>query len=122
MQQSAYDAWVTRDPYDGEPDILMPGDIGYPHCSCGAFLRRAPHHVEGRCFYEHCLGHGPITAAGLAHLMGCGACRKLFECRDWWETNCGDERDHQPHLFPGYGWDEEHRICKRCGKDSVNVA
>jgi ribosomal protein S27AE len=92
-----FDAWLTTQPE--EPDILVPGDEGYPRCSqCGAFLKREPDRTEPGELHEHCDGglHPDVTT-------------------------CGDTRGHAPHEFTAHAWEELHRTCARCGHGNITT-
>jgi len=92
-----FDAWLTTQPE--EPDILVPGDEGYPRCGgCGKFLKREPDRTEPGELREHCDGelHPDMT-------------------------ECGSTRKHEPHEFTARGWGEQHRTCKGCEHDNITI-
>ena len=99
-----YDAWLTTQP--DEPDILVPGDEGYPRCSrCGRFLKREPDRAEAGELREHCDGIPVLPAQ-----------RVLLDAA------CGSPREHEPHEYTTHAWDELHRICKGCGHDNTEIS
>jgi hypothetical protein len=98
-----FDAWLTTPPE--EPDILIPGDPGYPRCGrCGRFLKREPESVTTGELREHCDGIPALHAQ-----------RVLLDAA------CGTFREHAPHEFTTHGWDEQHRTCKGCGHDNITI-
>jgi hypothetical protein len=98
-----FDAWLTTDPRDNQPDILCPGDKGYPQCSdCGGFLRREPDLSSSGEITEQCPGKPEIEG---------------------FETGCDNPttKEHEPHTYVAHAWGENHHRCRKCGKDNVLI-
>lgn len=97
---ASLDHWLTTQPE--EPDILVPGDEGYPRCSgCGGFLRREPDRTEEKSKDGTCPGTDPEGA---------------------YDTDCSLYATvHGKHTEPMYWWSELYRTCRRCGQENVEV-
>lgn len=110
------DHWLTTPPEDRDPREPEVDDCK----RCEATLPTKPDKVVGNVYYDHCVGHGPLTGAGLAHLMACDPCAVKFSIRDNFVPACETTSDHQPHVFSVAGWDIEYRTCK-CGHVNTQV-
>lgn len=112
-----YDAWLTRDPWGDMPDILVPGDKGYPTCECGAWLTREPGKTPQFCAFGIYIP--PVEYITwditMAHCDG----KPLYG----YETGCDNPttKVHEPHDYVAWAAQLTHRICKKCGKDNIEV-
>lgn len=119
MRQSAYDAYITREPHYHEQQ--------QPHCPhCGGFLTYSPDDVVQQEQFEPCDGqrmvfHGVYTQddAGLLDIIGWDKLGQPYV--DERSTPCGDMHDHTPHTYCVHSWVESHWQCNRCGRDAMIV-
>jgi len=118
MRQSAYDAYVTREPYWPDP----PPQPRCPHCQ--AWLSWKPERTVDQEQTQHCDGKRQFAEcvytdadAGLLDIIGWDKLGQKYTVE--YDSVCGLDNNHAPHEEVMWAWTEMHWTCKRCGKDAV---
>jgi len=98
MSRSIF-GWSYPPGCSGPPDYPDEADAVQPQCSCGAYLSWKPHRTERVDIMANCPGFTEEDAEFM------------------WESECGNNKPHEPHKFlyeyrTVLIWD-----CKRCKKE-----